>query len=114
MNERQTIEYVNSLDIFEKHKIYGHYYCNILHGKYVSLLRQNNPYFYPVKHLERYDIEISVSNSLLEKTFEQFTSESNIIKHDAGNDWEMRGYASKEWINLNPSSIYHYVYHNTK
>ena len=82
MNEYQAIEYVNNLSKLDKLRIYMDYFINML--------------------VENGDKPV----------FEDFVSEKNIIKHNIGETWKERGFASKEWINLCAGSIYHYVYHD--
>lgn len=88
MNEEQSIEHADKLDPLDKLAYYMEYYCNCLESKVV--------YGY------------------MPKTFEQFKSERNIIRHDVGEIWKERGFASQKWVSLTAGSLYHSVFHNIK
>lgn len=83
MVESEVIKHVNTLNIFDKLIIYMSYYINM---------------YSPI---------------LPRKSFKTFCSTENIITHNIGvEDWEERGFASKEWVVFNSESIYFYIYHN--
>jgi hypothetical protein len=51
-------------------------------------------------------------NKPTNNSFEQFCSRKNIIRHNVGDIWEERKFASQCWVSLSGGSIYHSVYHN--
>lgn len=96
MNEKQVIEFVDSLDVFQKATIYMNYYVNMLYSKYTSD-------YYKERGFDNWK----------PNNYEQFTDKSNVQYNSANCDnWEERGFASKDWINFQAGSIYHYVYHS--
>lgn len=99
MTQEEAIQKVNSMTIFEKLSIYMDMFIRI--NTYQIIL--NDP-------INSGTLE-DPSSSIV--TFDQFINEKNIqIKGPNCDDWKERGYASKTWINLNPCSIYHCVYHS--
>lgn len=92
MTEIETIDYCDCLNSIDKLRVYMKYFCNMLHWKHTD-----NLYF-----------------RVGTRSFNDFCNPSNVIKHEVGEHWRERGFASKEWVNFNPCSIYHYVYHNIK
>jgi hypothetical protein len=96
MTENETIEYVEKMDAFDKVRIYMNYFINMLYSKYTS------------EYYKEYGID-----KWKAKTYEEFCDKSNIqINNTDCEDWKERGFASKSWIVLRPSSIYHYIYHS--
>jgi hypothetical protein len=95
LTEKQTIEYVEKMDMFQKATVYMNYFVNMLHSKYTE------------EYYKEYGID-----KWKAKTYEQFCDISNVQINDTGcEDWEEKGFASKSWVSLNPGSIYHYLYH---
>lgn len=96
MTENEAIETVEKMDVFEKAKVYGRYFVNMLYSKNTS------PFYKEYGH-----------DKWKAKTYEDFCSKSNVQINDTGiEDWKERGFASKTWIVIRPASIYHYVYHS--
>ena len=94
---------IQSFDVFDRAKIYMHYYITQLGLKHnfevvdTSKENWNNGWSKPSKTFKQIaffylwkDINI--------KTIDEFYSEQNIEIRDCGVDWEKRGFAQRWWI----------------
>lgn len=96
MTESETILFANSMDVFDRFRVYMDYYIDMLESKYTS------------DYYKEYGI-----GKWKAKSFDDFCSPKNIIVNDTGcEDWKERGYGSKSWISLDAGSLYHKVYLN--
>jgi hypothetical protein len=85
LNEYEAIQIAKEIEPLEKLKYYMCYFINL----------STVEYDYGIKR----------------QSFESFCNEGNILKHDAGKDWKKGGFASEQWISLNPDSLFHFIYH---
>lgn len=79
MNQ-QIVQEVESLDIFQKAKVYMDYKVTLLGLKH-NFVWYNKPEY--------------LWKDIKSEDFEKFISPSNIVVSDMGDDWEVRGYAEK-------------------
>ena len=97
------IKKIQSFDVFDKTKIYMHYYITQLGLKYnfevVDTSKDNweNGWSKPDKTFKQIAF-FYLWKDIKVKSMDEFYSEQNIEIRDCGEDWEKRGFTKRWWI----------------
>ena len=129
MTEQERIKEVESLDIWDKLKVYWDYYVEMLfvqhNFSYTNTFARKDKWvangFVYCENFTEERVKPFVFGQIIKNksafkipTFDEFISKDNIKTVDVGENWKENKFAQRSWTTLNVNSIYHYylIYKN--